>query len=138
MGQDTFRGTQVVRHEARTVTNVELKDISRRVVKRCKEKRPAKGTKKDNVNRVSGRTVSPIERNDYAFVVRQKYGSEGEVSLKVRGVRVEGVLIDSGASCDLIDYKTCSYLKQNHVVCSITLNPRVSSSFAELRALLCG
>ena len=32
-------------------------------------------------------------------------------------MRVEGVLIDSGASCNLIDYKTWSYLKQNHVVC---------------------
>ena len=69
------------------------------------------------MNLVSGKTVSPSEQNDYAFVVRHKYGSEGEVSLKVRGVRVEGVLIDSGASCNLIDYKTWSYLKQNHVVC---------------------
>ena len=69
------------------------------------------------MNRVSGKTVSPSERNDYAFVVRHKQGSEGEVSLKVGGVRVEGVLIDSGASCKLIDYKTWSYLKQNHVVC---------------------
>ena len=84
---------------------------------KAKEKRPAKGTKKDNVNRVLGKTVSPSERNDYAFVVRHKYGSEGEVSLKVGGVRVEGVLIDSGASCNLIDYKTWSYLKQNRVVC---------------------
>ena len=77
---------------------------------KAKEKRPAKGTKKDNVNRVSGKTVSPSERNNYAFVVRHKYWSEG-------GVRVEGVLIDSGASCNLIDYKTWSYLKQNRVVC---------------------
>ena len=50
-------------------------------------------------------------------MVRHKYGSEGEVSLKVGGVRVEGVLIDSGASFNLIDYKTWSYLKQNLVVC---------------------
>lgn len=69
------------------------------------------------MNRVSGKTVSPSERNDYAFVVRHKYGSEREVGLKVGEVRVEGVLIDSGASCNLIDYKTWSYLKQNRVVC---------------------
>ncbi|KAK2551951.1 hypothetical protein P5673_026947, partial [Acropora cervicornis] len=81
---------------------------------KAKEKWPAK---KDNVNRVSGKTVIPSERNDYAFAVRHKYGSDGEVSLKVGGVRVEGILIDSGASCNLIDYKTWSYLKQNHVVC---------------------
>ena len=68
---------------------------------KAKEKRPAKGTKKDNVNRVSGKTVSPRERTDYTFVVRHKHGGEGEVSLKVGGMRVEGVLIDSGASCNL-------------------------------------
>ena len=32
-------------------------------------------------------------------------------------MRVKGVLIDSAASCNLIDYKTWSYLKQNHVIC---------------------
>ena len=84
---------------------------------KAKEKRPTKGTKKDNVNRVSGKTVSPSEQNDYVFLVRNNYGSEGEVCLKVGGVRVEGVLIDCGASCNLIDYKKCSYLKENHVVC---------------------
>ena len=45
-------------------------------------------TKKDNVNRVSAKTVSASERNDYAFVV---YGSEADVSLKVGGVRVESL-----------------------------------------------
>ena len=43
------------------------------------------------MNRVPGKTASPSERNDYAFVVRHNHGSEGEVSLKVGGVRVEGV-----------------------------------------------
>ena len=71
----------------------------------------------NNVNRVSSKTVIPSERNDYTFVVRHKYRSDGEVSLKVGGDREEGVLIDSGESCNLIDYKTWCYLKQNHVVC---------------------
>ena len=71
----------------------------------------------DNVNRVSSKTVIPSERNDYTFAVQHKCRSDGEVSLKVREDRVEGVLIDSGESCNLIDYKTWCYLKQNHVVC---------------------
>ena len=50
----------------------------------------------DNVNRMSSKTVIPSERNDYTFAVRHKYRSDGEVSLKVGGDRVEGVLIDSG------------------------------------------
>jgi len=83
--------------------NVELKDISRRVHGKVKEKRPAKGTKKDNVNRMSGKTVSPSEPNDYALVVRHNHGSEGEVTLKVEEVRIEGVSINSGARCNLID-----------------------------------
>ena len=63
------------------------------------------------MKRVSGKAVSPSERNNYAFVVLHKHGSEGEVSFKVGGVMVEGVLIDSGASCNLIDYKTWSYFE---------------------------
>ena len=81
VGQDTLQRTQVVRHEARTVMNVELKDISRRACCKAKEKQPVKGTKKDNVNRVSGKTVSPSEQNDFAvnlrsfqsFLVRCRY-----------------------------------------------------------------
>ena len=61
---------------------------------KVKEKRPAKGTKKDNVNRVSGKTVSPSERTDYAFVVRHKHGSEGEVTLKVGELRIDGGRLD--------------------------------------------
>ena len=53
--------------------------------------------------------------DNYVFVVRHKYNSKGEVSLEVRGVKVEGILIDSGTS--LIDYKTWTYWKQNYVVC---------------------
>ena len=30
---------------------------------------------------------------------------------------MEGVLINSGASCNLIDYETCNSLKQKHVKC---------------------
>ena len=83
------------------------------------------------MNRVSGKAVSRSERNTYAFVVPHNHGIEGEVSLKVGGVRVEGILIDSGASCNLIDYKSWSYLKQNHVVCQLAQSAKKISTYGQ-------
>ena len=52
----------------------------------------------------------------YAFVVGQQC-QEGEVTLTIRGAKLKGVLIDSGASCNLIDYETWDNLKRNSVKC---------------------
>ena len=43
--------------------------------------------------------------------------TELETTLTVGGVQLEGVLIASGASCNLIDYETWNSLKQKHVKC---------------------
>ena len=40
-----------------------------------------------------------------------------EKSLKVGGVELDNVLIDSGALCNLIDYGTWNNLKQKHIKC---------------------
>ena len=52
----------------------------------------------------------------YAFVVGGQQEA-GEITLKVGGVELENVLIDSGASCNLIDYGTWNNLKQKHITC---------------------
>ena len=52
----------------------------------------------------------------YAFVVGGQQEA-GEITLKVGGVELENVLIDSGASCNLIDYGTWNNLKQKHIKC---------------------
>ena len=52
----------------------------------------------------------------YAFVVGGQQET-GEITLKVGGVQLDNVLIDSGASCNLIDYGTWNNLKQKHIKC---------------------
>ena len=52
----------------------------------------------------------------YAFVVGGQQET-GEIALKVGGVELDNVLIDSGASCSLIDYGTWNNLKQKHIKC---------------------
>lgn len=52
----------------------------------------------------------------YAFVVGGQKET-GEITLKVGGVELDNVLIDSGASCNVIDYGTWNNLKQKHIRC---------------------
>lgn len=54
---------------------------------------------------------------DYAFNIVDNIMSEGTVSLHVGGVVVDRFLIDSGASCNLIDSGTWDFLKHNGVKC---------------------
>lgn len=57
------------------------------------------------------------EREDkYAFVVGGQHKT-GELSLKVGGVDLGNVLIDSGTLCNLIDSETQNILKQRHIEC---------------------
>ena len=83
-----------------------------------------RGSSKPNANNnakgkkayhVSGET-SYGSGDGYAFVVGQQC-QDGEVTLTIGGVKLKGVLIDSGASCNLIDYETWDNLKRNSVKC---------------------
>ena len=62
----------------------------------------------------------PKTREDYAFVVGGDQTGVGKVSRTIGGVQLDGVLIDSGASCNLIDYETWSGLKENNIDCQST------------------
>jgi hypothetical protein len=42
----------------------------------------------------------------------------------IGGVQLDGVLIDSGASCNLVDYETWSNLKNNNIDCQSTKSER--------------
>ena len=52
----------------------------------------------------------------YAFVVGRQQET-GEITLKVGRVELDNVLIDSGSSCNLIDYGIWNNLKQKHIKC---------------------
>ena len=81
--------------------------------------------KKTNTQKQGGRgkvnCVEDGEDDEYAFTVglgksSDRSGSE-MVDLQVGGVILNGVLIDSGSSCNIIDQKTWEELKQKGVKC---------------------
>ena len=67
-----------------------------------------------------GEFCSPKTGQDYAFVIGGDQTGIGDVTFTIGGVQLDGVLIDSGASCNLIDYETWSNLKENHIDCQST------------------
>ena len=77
----------------------------------------AKNTDGANTTRRKAYQVTGEKDSGYAFVVGKLQQGTGEITLKVGGVKLEDVLFDSGASCNLMDYGTWSRLKENHVVC---------------------
>ena len=58
--------------------------------------------------------VATSEEDGYAFTVVGGL-RVGEITLKVGGVLLDSVLIDCGASCNLIDNNTWNGLKQKRV-----------------------
>ena len=64
----------------------------------------------------------------------------GEISVKIRGVQVT-MIIDSGASCNVLDRNLWEYLKANKIRCASSkatkkLIRMVISSHCKLQALL--
>ena len=55
--------------------------------------------------------------DDYAFVVKDCNIPSGIIDLSVGGVELKNVLIDSGASCNIMDKTTWESMKQQGVKC---------------------
>ena len=51
-------------------------------------------------------------RDDYAFTVDNTGKESGVVDLKVRGVAITSILIDSGATCNIMDKTIWEMLKK--------------------------
>ena len=91
----------------------------------CKTKECKPGTGDDEGrNNTGGRAYQLSEdsatgqQDYYAFTVGVSKSTSGsEVDLKVGGVTLPGVLIDSGASCNVIDQATWEVLKKKTVQC---------------------
>ena len=58
------------------------------------------------------------QRDGYAFAVNDGNKTSGIVHLQVGGVELKDVLIDSGASCNIVDKTTWESLKQKGVTCT--------------------
>ena len=78
------------------------------------KKRTSRQQRTDGANQVSEK---PEEDNYYAFVVKTETDSSGVVDLFIGGVQLKNVLIDSGATCNIVDRPTWESLKQKGVKC---------------------
>ena len=58
------------------------------------------------------------QRDGYAFAVNDGNKTNGIIHLQVGGVELKDVLIDSGASCNIVDKTMWENLKQNGVKCT--------------------
>nr|XP_058967969.1 uncharacterized protein K02A2.6-like [Pocillopora verrucosa] len=80
-------------------------------------KRPPSGRHNPNVNGAYQVEEGSDQRDAYAFAVNDRNKTSGIIHLKVGGVELKDVLIDSGASCNLVNKATWESLKQQGVKC---------------------
>ena len=74
------------------------------------------------------------EGDGYAFTVGGGL-RVGEITLKVGGVVLDSVLIDSGASCNLIDYNTWNNMKQNRIECESQVSDKKLFAYGQKEPL---
>ena len=74
---------------------------------------------------------NPRTREDYVFVVGENRTGAGEITLMIGGVQLDGVLIDSGASCNLVDYETWSNLNNNNIDCQSTKSEKKMFAYGQ-------
>ncbi len=91
----------------------------------CCRKKNSKEPQERNQERDESRKAYQVDeednqrtREEYAFVIEEGQSSAGEITLMVGGVQLDGVLIDSGASCNVIGYETWSNLKKKNIIAS--------------------
>jgi len=70
-----------------------------------------------NSRKVNTVEVDSDDSNEYAFVVDGEDIPGGCIDVCIRGVVLHNVLIDSGATCNLVDRNTWEELKRQHVRC---------------------
>ena len=59
------------------------------------------------------------------------------INLTIGGVKLEGVLIDSGSTCNVIDYQIWNFLKENRVRCESKISDKKLFAYGHLRQRLC-
>ncbi|KAL9974702.1 hypothetical protein ACROYT_G011773 [Oculina patagonica] len=79
-------------------------------------KRPPSG--KPSPNGVYQVKEDSHQRDGYAFAVNDGNKARGIIHLQLGGVELKDVLIDSGASCNIVDKTTWESFKQKGVKCT--------------------
>ena len=94
--------------KARSVTCQKCKRTGH-LTKFCRTKGEDK-TKKGNIRRMT-------EDDDFAFTVQLGARDIPTVAIELRGVQLEGVLVDQGSNCNVIDRETWEVLKTKKIKC---------------------
>ena len=105
--------------KARSVTYQKCKKTGH-LTKLCRTMGEDK-TKKGNVRHVT-------EDNDFAFTVQLGARDLPTVAIELGGVRLEGVLVDSGSTCNVIDRETWEVLRKKKIKRNCTLMARRNHS----------
>ena len=75
-------------------------------------------TKEEDINRDKKRNIRQvIKDDDFAFTLQCSGKDIPNVDIELGGVRLEGVLVDSGSTCNVIDRATWGELKEKKVKC---------------------
>jgi len=75
------------------------------------------------------------ESDEFAFMIGSADESSGTIDICVGGVPLRGLLIDSGATCNLIDRMTWEDLKQKQIKCKSERTTKKIYSYASKTAL---
>ncbi|XP_031574960.1 uncharacterized protein K02A2.6-like [Actinia tenebrosa] len=76
---------------------------------------------KPEVKRRNGEKLNEVEKREYNFSINlwdNEHFGGNIITAIIGGVKVDRVLVDSGATCNIIDKETWEYLKKNRVVCT--------------------
>jgi len=88
-----------------------------------------------NSRRVNTVEVDNDDSNEYAFVIDGEYIPGGCVDVCIGGVVLHNVLIDSGATCNLVDKNTWEELKRQHIKCKSEKTTKKIYAYASRIAL---
>ena len=75
-------------------------------------------TKEEDPNRPKKGKIRRVTKDeDFAFTLQSSERDIPTVDIELGGVRLEGVLVDSGSNCNVIDRVTWETLKEKKVRC---------------------
>ena len=119
--RDILRVTHSALHATRCVNSVGSVVTMQCVVKHGSGRPKWKTSDNTNpkvktCNKVTGNRQGE-NRDDYAFTVDKTGNESGVVDLKVGGVAITSILIDSRATCNIMDKATWDMLKKDGVKC---------------------
>ncbi len=106
----------------------------------CKTKESKDSRTQRTVKAVTEVEETTAAADDYAFHVNtDAISGEGNVTLDVGGVLLCNVLIDSGATCNLIDEDTWCRLKADRIKCSSKMCSKQLFAYAQAEPIkTCG